>query len=350
MFYDTVITDLENLDDEIVKLLIVKEVEKYQKLNKLGDGIKAVYIYLTKVLKSESIETYEKDFLNKDYKDRRDIEFNLLVTYNKKCNDEAVLITNDKIDFDKYNEFVKDTIHPFSFTFNPPISSGQKAKEIISARINDAIQKINIENQNENILILLDEADLKLHLEWQRKLLYDLIKFLERYSNNKFYILYATHSPMVLSDITNDRVVFLKKEDDSSFSEDKQDFTKSTFGANIYDIYADSFFIDDFMGKFAQKKITHIIKLIESHKNNNQKISKEESQNLLKIVKNIGEPLLRNKLKDEIKSLSEIKNDIEEIVETLKNKNFEEIKKELDKYSQDKQKKILENLFGNQND
>lgn len=349
LFYDTVITDLENLDDEIVKLLILKQIEDFKVSDMFKDDrIKYLYPYLARFLKSESIENNEKDFLTKKYKEGKEVAFDMLVAYRK---GKTLSNVNSKIDVVEYHEFVKDTIHPFSFTFSPPISSGQKAKEIINARINDAIQKINIENQNENILIILDEADLKLHLEWQRVLLHALIEFLiESYSNNKFYILYATHSPMVLSDITNDRVVFLKKEDNSNFSEDKQDFTKSTFGANIYDIYADSFFIDDFMGEFAQKKITHIIELIDSHKTNKQTASKEEAKNLSKIVKHIGEPLLRNKLEDEIKSLFEMKDDIEEIVETLKNKNFEEIKKELDKYTQDKQKQILEKLFGNQND
>ena len=35
---------------------------------------------------------------------------------------------------------------------------------------------------------------------------------------------------------------------------------------------------------------------------------------------------------------------------SLKEKNFEEIKHELNKYSQEKQRQILEKLFGNQND
>lgn len=252
--------------------------------------------------------------------------------------------------FEYYKLLIKNSIKPFTYEVYPPLSSGQKAILFIFARINDAIQKIKEEKEDESIVILLDEADLKLHLEWQRQFLYDLIEFLNSYSDNKFYILYATHSPMILSDITNDRVVFLKKEENSEFSEDKQDFTKSTFGANIYDIYGDSFFVDDFMGKFAQDKITHIIEQIESHKIDKQTITVEESKKLLKVVKNIGEPLLRNKLEDDLKSLFEIKNDIEEIVQTLRSRNFEEIKKELDKYTQDKQKEILEKLFGNQYD
>ncbi|XOB62967.1 hypothetical protein ACMC56_03980 [Campylobacterota bacterium DY0563] len=349
LYYNTVIGDYENLENEVIKLLIIKEVERYIDLNKFENSMEAIYVYLTKVLKNNSVEDYEKEFLNKDYEDKREIEFNLLVMYNKKCENDTPLIKG-QIDFDKYNDFIKDGIQPFSFSFDPPISSGQKAKETINARINDAIQQIIKEKKDENILILLDEADLKLHLEWQRQFLFDLIEFLKIYSENKFYILYSTHSPMILSDITNDRVVFLKKEEISKFSEDKQDFTKSTFGANIYDIYADSFFVDDFMGKFAQDKITHIIERIESHGIDNQTITEEESKNLLKVVKNIGEPLLRNKLEDEIKSLFEIKDDIDDIVESLKSKNFEEIKKELDKYTPDKQEKILAKLFGNQND
>ena len=249
--------------------------------------------------------------------------------------------------FNTYELIIKNSIKPFTYELYPSLSSGQKAILFIFARINDAIQKINQENSDENILILLDEADLKLHLEWQRTFVYKLIEFLNSDSNNKFYILYATHSPMILSDITNDRVVFLKKrEDNPEFSEDKQDFTKSTFGANIYDIYSDSFFVNNFMGAFAQNKINDVIKIIEK----NEKISDKKVSNLLKVIKNIGEPLLRNKLEDEIKSLSEIKNDISVIADKLKDKNFEEIKQELNKYSQNKQREILEQLFGNQND
>ena len=183
-----------------------------------------------------------------------------------------------------------------------------------------------------------------------------MIEFLNSYSNNKFYVLYATHSPMILSDITNDKVVFLKKKDEK-YSEDKQDFTKSTFGANIYDIYSDSFFVTHFMGEFAQNKINNVIKIIDEYKKIKEKnpdefMPNDKALDNLKIVKNIGEPLLRNKLEDEIKFLSEseIKDDISEIADTLKDKNFEEIKHELNKYSQEKQRQILEKLFGNQND
>ena len=262
-------------------------------------------------------------------------------------NDVIIKITDEF--FNTYELIIKDSIKPFTYELYPSLSSGQKAILFIFARINDAIQKINQENPNENILILLDEADLKLHLEWQRQFLYDLIEFLNSYSNNKFYVLYATHSPMILSDITNDRVVFLKKKDNNlNFSEDKQDFTKNTFGANIYDIYSDSFFVNNFMGAFAQNKINEVIKIIDEYKEKKEKnpdefMPNEKALDNLKIVKSIGEPLLRNKLEDEIKSL--VKDDIMEIVNNLKNKKNEEIEKELEKYSQFTQTKVLMKLL-----
>ena len=146
-----------------------------------------------------------------------------------------------------------------------------------------------------------------------------------------------------------DKIRALKKKDDNlSFSEDKQDFTKSTFGANIYDIYAYSFFVNNFMGEFAQNKINDVIKIIDEYKEKKEKnpdefMPNEKALDNLKIVKSIGEPLLRNKLEDEIKSL--VKDDIMEIVNNLKNKNHEEIEKELEKYSQFTQTKVLMKLL-----
>ena len=369
LFYNLLINDLENLDDKIFKLLVIKKIEEITRIvnRKKDENIihcKAIYLYLTKFLKLENIDNQEREELSKKFfiMNNTNLVFNLLVIYNRYISDnESPLESNNDVNMDKYYKFIKNSVNPFAFTYDPPISSGQKAKDIINARINNAIRKIKEKNPNENILILLDEADLKLHLEWQRNFVFDLIQFLNEYSKNKFYILYATHSPMILSDITSDRVVFLEKEENDKFSKDKQEFDdenklkiKSTFGANIYDIYNDSFFVNDFMGEFAQTKIKYVIELIKQYKiekkDKKKNISVEEILKAKKIISNIGEPLLKNKLEDEIKSIFEADIDISIIVKDLKNKNFEEIKEELNKYSKEKQNKILEQLFGNKND
>ena len=121
---------------------------------------------------------------------------------------------------------IKNSVELFTYKLDPPLSSGQKAILFIFARIDNAIKQI----KSKNITILLDEADLKLHLEWQRQFINDLVEFLKSYSDKNFYVLYATHSPMILSDITDDRIVFLKKEGDYSIDKSSNE-TKSTFGA-----------------------------------------------------------------------------------------------------------------------
>ncbi len=241
--------------------------------------------------------------------------------------DENIIDVNDDF-FDFYKKLIEYKLEPFSYELYPSLSSGQKAILFIFARINDAIKKINKENPNENIIIFLDEADLKLHLEWQRQFVYDLVKFLNSDSNNKFYVLYATHSPMILSDITNDRVVFLEKDEKTKLSKDKQEINdknelkiKSTFGANIYDIYSHSFFVKGVMGKFVQEKINEIIefygKVINSTNDNFEELKKEYSAKKDKfyfISEYIGEDYINGV----------IKSHIEEIELKLNENNFKE--------------------------
>jgi len=72
---------------------------------------------------------------------------------------DTLEVKNGKLFF----ELIKHSLQPFNYKLDPPLSSGQRAMLFIFARIDNAI-KNNIANKN--IIILLDEADLKLHLEW----------------------------------------------------------------------------------------------------------------------------------------------------------------------------------------
>lgn len=257
------------------------------------------------------------------------------------------------------------------------LSSGEKQKIFVINSIMYHLKNIaSKDNRYRNINIVLDEIELYFHPEMQRDFIKDLLDMLK---NNEYIrtlsalnFIFITHSPFILSDVTDNNLLMLDR-----YANPLKD-NKRTFGANLYDLLHDGFFMQDgFIGKFAEKKIKQIIDIIKLYKalkvkedteqfiesyqeffgkkaeTDSTKILShiEESKNkLLKIVDSIGEPLLRNKLEDELKSIFEIKDDISHIVHTLKNKNFEEIKQELKKYSQDKQKEILKELFGNQND
>lgn len=175
---------------------------------------------------------------------------------------------------------------------NLGMSSGERALLNIMSRICFASQ---IENYmpgkgiqwNTNILLLIDEIDLYLHPEWQRRIVRDLLSLLRRqFKGYYFQIILTSHSPIVLSDIPVENCIFLKKRSDGTVCQEERN--TQTFGANIYVLYKDAFFLSDdklAMGEFAQNKINQWIDKIETGK-----FSEEEAN---KIIGLIGEPLVR---------------------------------------------------------
>lgn len=251
------------------------------------------------------------------------------------------------------------------------LSSGEKQKIFVLNSIMYHLKNIaSKDNSYRNINIVLDEIELYFHPEMQRDFINDLLEMIKNndYVNNLYALnfIFITHSPFILSDVIDNNLLMLNQ-----FAQPLKE-NKKTFGANLYDLLHDGFFMEDgFIGKFAEKKIKHIIDIIKLYKtlkakedteefiesykdffgkkakiDNTEILSHiEESKNkLLKIVDSIGEPLLRNKLEEEIKTLFEI-DDITEIVNNLKNKKNEEIEKELEKYSQLTQTKVLMKLL-----
>ena len=124
--------------------------------------------------------------------------------------------------------------------------------------------------------------------------------------------LFITHSPFILSDIPKQNVLFLENGRSINYE------NKNTFGANITDLLADSFFINDgLIGDFAKEKISITLEWLkrkanEKRKKNNQKdLFKKENITVLefeneseeieyhkKIINLIDEPLVKNKLKE----------------------------------------------------
>jgi hypothetical protein len=97
----------------------------------------------------------------------------------------------------------------------------------------------------------------------------------------------ATHSPIILSDIPKDNIIYLK--------EPFKVYTggQLTFGANISTLFYDSFFMEKgSIGAIARKEIQWAIDSIE-----NTNLSLEERKRLVYIINNIGDKFLREKLK-----------------------------------------------------
>lgn len=170
------------------------------------------------------------------------------------------------------------------------LSSGEQMLLKMYGKLWNALTSLNEQNwdiQNKSILIMLDEADLTLHPEWQRSLLQKL-----KYSLNTFFkdfniqLILTSHSPFLVSDLPRENIIFLAKEEN--------ELPDHTFGANIHSLYRNSFFLENgLMGEFAKGKINDIIKYIINPKS---KFSKKKLKECRFIIEQIGEPVLRNKL------------------------------------------------------
>ncbi|MDX9743132.1 MAG: hypothetical protein RBT59_04885, partial [Arcobacteraceae bacterium] len=226
--------NLKDINNELKKILFIIYFKNVY--DKLDSELARLDIMLTlsKICILDSDDSKYIQYL-KEYNDFNLSYMNrlfILDDYDKYLNHnripETQIIRVDDVFFKYSKIFIYKDINAFQYNIHPVLSSGQKAILFIFSRIDDAIKRISQENKNHNILILLDEADLTLHLEWQRRFVIDLIEFVNSYSDNKFYILYATHSPMILSDITSDRVVFLENDGQYSTDASEKD-NKSTF-------------------------------------------------------------------------------------------------------------------------
>jgi len=159
-----------------------------------------------------------------------------------------------------------------------------------------------------NAVIMLDEAEVAFHPEWQRIYFEQFLKFVEKNiakSGTHVQIIIATHSPIMLSDIPRQNTLLLKKDGAGKIIPKKSEECKETFAANIFSLYQNSFFIDDTgIGAFAKNRLEDIVKAI--HKNNQKKTKVYDTElmecsdkELMKYIETVGDVYLRAKLKQE---------------------------------------------------
>lgn len=113
-------------------------------------------------------------------------------------------------------------------------------------------------------IVLIDEGDLYLHPKWQIEFFEKLVTVLPSLSTGSIQLVLTSHSPFLLSDLPSQCITILKAENNRAKSIKIQ--TKSmTFGANLYELYSDIFFLGGKRtGSFAQKKIEFLLKEIDA--------------------------------------------------------------------------------------
>lgn len=226
------------------------------------------------------------------------------------------------------------------------LSSGEKQK-IYS--VNSILYHINNINSVDNSLIqykriniILDEIELYFHPELQRNYLSYLLHVISKANTNNILavnILFVTHSPFILSDIPDSKILFLDKNNKDINSKTVPSTKKiKTFGANIHELLINGFFMNNSIGEFALKEIKTIV-------NFHHEIMIIKEEGLLKDKKK-----LYNNLKDRFYFIQEhigedyisgiVKNHLLDIEKRLnsnsfKTKRIEALKKELEDLQRD---------------
>jgi len=164
--------------------------------------------------------------------------------------------------------------------------------------------------QSNGVWWYIDEPEAYLHPEWCRTFIFDYMnayKGVKDYiismgdsatsdkfnPNKRFTLIFATHSPFLLSDLTNDYIIYLEKKDRQVYEIKSE---KECFAGNIGQMYNTNFFMKNTIGEFARTKILQIINTIDS----DDVISDEKIKKWKFLVSKIGDDLLRNLIKDKI--------------------------------------------------
>jgi predicted ATPase len=205
---------------------------------------------------------------------------------------------------------------------------------------------INIKNNNnKDIIFLLDEIELGLHPQWQKKLISYLSKMTIS-NRRKVQFILTTHSPFMLSDLPKQNIIFLDtyKEDDVEVKNEKQKEgncrvvrgVSQTFGANIHTLLSDSFFMENgLMGEFALSKIQSIVDFYGNVKNGKKKqLDYDKVKKEFYFIRdNIGEEYIKGVITNHIEFIEEKLGD-----KSFKEKRIMELKKELAKLETDNDK------------
>lgn len=299
-------------------------------INKLSDYISSnEVLHLMNIVEFIEYNKANFEFSSDKYQDLNDFIKALSYTYNFHLGG---------FDFSQIQEILKS----IEFSWNA-LSSGEYALLNLFGRLYNKVQTIT---EAKDVIILLDEVDLGLHPEWQRKWINSVLPIIGKIFKGKhIQIIMTTHSPIMLSDIFFDNVIMLQKDSDSQrnvIEEEKNNI--KTFGQNIYDLYRSSFFLDSTRGDFANNRINIVIKTIYEllgDNSNKEKIKEEFLQLLLldknkteeefkkilkKLINSIGETMIRKKLTFMYEKIFPNTNNLDERIQKLE-QELEELRK-----------------------
>ncbi|PSD44220.1 hypothetical protein C7E23_03080 [Elizabethkingia anophelis] len=273
---------------EDIELYVVNKVyniiETYDfytnKYKQAFDNFTKYIIATTTDIQVSEIEPIFSETINKFFVDIKEdpshisVKFKQAVNFIKYNNLQYFINNNiektnidEKIELDTYNnliidiqnnnqnenisiiEFLPPAIFKIEFYLDDPdqsnfsqASSGEYQLMSVLSSILYHIRNIDsVDNQYSYryIAIILDEVELYFHPNMQRNFIRKLILALSKLECNiwSMHILFATHSPFILSDIVQQKILKI-----SNGEVHKIDNNYNSFAANIHDLLADEFF------------------------------------------------------------------------------------------------------------
>ena len=146
-----------------------------------------------------------------------------------------------------------------------------------------------------SVNLIFDEIDLYFHPQYQKGLVKRILEMIGKIRPNHINhinIIFATHSPFILSDIHKNNILYLDNGIDTSL-----DVDTNPLGANINDILCQSFFLNDgFMGDYIKEKLLDLISYLhgdERQPNGYRWEGREEE-----FIDSIGDTFLKVRLRE----------------------------------------------------
>ena len=308
--------EIKNTEQILEKLL--EEIKEYENIKELSNKIHEILLLLN------DIQVSEINFKRKT---------NVLKIYEIKGTDSRI-----KKFLEKYDEIVNYPwtnkrlyLSEFEKILNiteEGMSDGERVRVNIFSTIHRFLGENGELKNKKYVTLLFDEVEMFLHPEWSRTFLNDLLLELKDYTNKQFKIIFASHSPFLLSDICSEGVIYLEKKAGETVVKEEE---IKNFGANIIDLFKNTMFLKSTFGEFATEKIKWVVDKIDKESYTNIKNNPEINY----IIEEIGEKLISNKLKSMIESKLKNKGNAKEY---YKNK-IEEYQAKIKKIEEEEGKK-----------
>jgi len=221
------------------------------------------------------------------------------------------IILNDDLSMDSLSSGEKQRIHSISSIIYHLINLNSVNKLTKSTTLEEEYFGYKYVN------LILDEIELYYHPEWQRSYFSELLAYISKINPNNIdeikglNIMVLTHSPFILSDIPNENILRIENGAPKSID-------INTFGANIHELLAHSFFMSSTTGEYANKKIDEIIHfynrvrdiaILNNDKRELQNEYANHKERFKYVVENIGEDVIRHLLNNHIEFIEENLND-----------------------------------------